>query len=717
MQTVLIDYQGNISDLRTTSPFLYPLMRDKKLKLFLSKTDNIGKQGLEEITKGVILHLQRNQIKDWQAIILINIQDKEIINREKDKFAGRLGNQLHLLNRDFLSVLQKERLMPDKVIVLVLDDLKRRQIDGAPVDKISQIEWELDTKGYLPEPIDDIPYLFTLSDFENMDKSFSLELDLSKENIDSFEGLTGEIQDRINTTIKELKKNIDVLLKKKKENIPKTEVAGTFTGIDNYKLDEIEEKFSYELTRIKDTNINRFHNFQPSYILKKVLFETLSIKSLSNDNYICIRFSFLDHGSVSHIWKLMELSFLIIFLIDESEDLDEKFDRTTEKYLYLEDIKIDEKKFKEVLLNYQKHLEINKEDVNKLLKKPLSADIELTNPDHCKCEYGIQEDSIERNSVFQLDYWDAWVDKINKIFDEKIKEADEQIKECRESISNRYGSKIKANYILEEKIKKFKEEKERLQKDLASKEFRDIKNNWYIEIKNINDSVRDIFIWMPKRGQIVATFLTMLTAFLIIIIPYLWCFINLNPDGILGCKKPVFYIPVLIVVLICILIYYVIKLKINIKLKQFFRQAALNAEDMMKKIVTDFNNNCEQISSLCKYQVAVKNLQVVTDKEIEKKIENEKLLFHEKELCTHIDWSKNFTHNFSCELNDYSNTIKLNHEISVMEGTIYSPLSYWKDYSNYSASIGTSNLGELTSKYLFAVDYIKISKDKAYSRD
>ncbi|NWQ42720.1 hypothetical protein MLOOGBEN_18620 [Bacillus sp. EB106-08-02-XG196] len=141
MHSIVINFGKKYEDWHLVEPFFYKLQNNNELTFYWEEEAPTSNPLFLPLVETMIEHLDRHRIKDWQLIILLNLDDE--LNR-----VLRLTTHLSKIRKDLLDPLKDKGFYPTQSILHLVDMIKRTS-NYAPIEEGLKRNWELDHYGYL----------------------------------------------------------------------------------------------------------------------------------------------------------------------------------------------------------------------------------------------------------------------------------------------------------------------------------------------------------------------------------------------------------------------------------------------------------------------------------------------------------------------------------------------------------------------------------------
>jgi hypothetical protein len=141
MHSIVIHFGKKYEDWHLVEPFFYKLQSSNELTFYWEEEAPASNPLFLSLANRMIEHLDRHRLKDWQLIILLNLDDE--LNRRL-----RLTTHLSEIRRDLLEPLKEKGFYPTQSILHLVDMIKRTS-NYAPLEEGLKRYWELDHYGYL----------------------------------------------------------------------------------------------------------------------------------------------------------------------------------------------------------------------------------------------------------------------------------------------------------------------------------------------------------------------------------------------------------------------------------------------------------------------------------------------------------------------------------------------------------------------------------------
>jgi hypothetical protein len=179
MHTVVIHFGKKYEDWHLVEPFFYKLQTQKQLTFYWEEEAISSQPLFLSLVDRMVEYLDRHRIKDWQLIILLNLNDQR--NRQK-----RLTTQLSEIKVNLLYELKDKGFYPLQILIHLVDMIKRNSA-YAPTDEVLRRYWELDHYGFIQTDQDGplTGNAFTLKEIKELDKEWGEAVKLQNVEVDT----------------------------------------------------------------------------------------------------------------------------------------------------------------------------------------------------------------------------------------------------------------------------------------------------------------------------------------------------------------------------------------------------------------------------------------------------------------------------------------------------------------------------------------------------
>lgn len=719
MHTIIVHFGKKYEDWHLIEPFFYKLQNHKQLTFYWEEGTNVPNPLFLSLVERMIEYLDRHRIKDWQLIILLNLNDER--NR-----LFRLTTQLANIKSNLLYPLRDKGFYPLQTVLHLVDMIKRNSDYSPKEDGLLRRYWELDQYGYI-NPGQNQPNIgnaFTLSEIRQLDSEWGEAVNLQGVTIDQpseefLEALL-EKSTRVTNYLTELYHKKRALYKNNRNRNDSD---------DWLSLDQLEAVYNDFI--IKMTNVCTYPlkptlmTFVPSKELSNSFKYHISIQSEIGDIRL-IRQEITQSSHRERIKGYLELSYFIL-TVSHHPNLIDRIDKGSSNVIK---VTLEEDRIEKLLKNYFVTL--------LKAKRQLEEQLVTDNQFHT---YRLQEDEFTPYTASSLEkvekgkllpkipkitrnFFDQWQDKLFKVEMNLSEREKELVRTSRAAIKKLNVLKRKNDFLEEEELVEINEYKQDLlqQIGVAHQQVIDSAPSlaeavvyWRKHVVGAKKKMDFLLQCLPNQRQLgVVSFLILFA----LMFPYLhtWVYSSSRQWGYYGL------VITLMVVLYTFSGYLLTKKKSHKPIGSFQDETRAFAEKMQQLQTdsqhkyNDYLNSLFQLFSLRKYVEKITAIGEI------KKESNMLLRYHLIKVEEFIQVSNRLLHilqidkEMPLEKNE-SRVPAIKYDKGVIDNPIYSPFQQQglldQDGRGIEVYLGSAR-EQYESTYMNELDKIRIQEDKVY---
>ncbi|MDN3015650.1 hypothetical protein PH210_05430 [Paenibacillus sp. BSR1-1] len=444
MHSIVIHFGKKYEDWHLVEPFFYKLQNHNEV-IFYWEEESSSERLYSSLVDRMIEHLDRLRIKDWQLIILLNLNDER--NRHL-----RLTTQLSEIRRQLLSPLKDKGFHPLQTLLHLVDMIKRNS-HYAPNEAELKRCWELDHFGCLES--DQLAFgmgnAFTKQEINKLDEEWGDTIQLQDIVLDQpdheFMLALKEKCDRVRSCLKQL------IIRKKELLVNLGEVQAHDYWMTSRQLEIVLEDFKNKLKQMMTPPLTQsLTNFSPSKELSSSLKFHVGIQSEIGD--IRLIRQEIDQSSQRERMKgYLELAYFLL-TICHHPSLIERMDKGSASVIQ---VTLEEERLEKLLKNYY----INLVKVKKQIKDQLLLQNQFHTNRFRDDEFApYTAAAIEKNRDFNpplskhpritYHFFDQWQDQLYKAETILLDRERELLRKSREALKKLNVVKRKNEFLEEE---------------------------------------------------------------------------------------------------------------------------------------------------------------------------------------------------------------------------------------------------------------------------
>ncbi|MEC1520430.1 hypothetical protein P9D43_00110 [Neobacillus niacini] len=720
MHSIVIHFGKKYEDWHLVEPFFYKLQNCNELTFYWEEEATASNPLFLSLVDRMIEHLDRHRIKDWQLIILLNLDNE--LNKKL-----RLTTHLSEIRRDLLDPLKDKGFYPSQSI-LHLIDMIRRTSTYAPIEEGLKRYWELDHFGYLQKspgwPI--VGNAFIQEEIKQLDEEWGEPIQLQDIILDQpsaefMEALEMKCE-RVMTC---LAKKID---KKKDYLLLRGEKPSHDEWMTKEQLDIVMEDFEKKIKQIRTLPLTpSLTNFTPSGELSSSLKYHVGIQSEIGDIRL-IRQEIIQNSHRERMKGFLELSYFLL-TISQHPKLVERLEKgstsviqislETEKlvtllnHYFMSLLKAKRQLEDQLLLQNQFHTNRFRDDEFSPYTAPSIEKVrEISQP-------------LSQNSEITYQFYDQWQDQLYKAETILMNRETELLKKSREAILKLHAVKRRNDFLEEEEWVEINDYKQDIQKKISNME-RDVIHSapgtsealskWKNFVTQAKNQMHFLLQLLPNQRQ----FLTVSTLiFLVLFIPFL------QMSGSFESTKVTAYfygIGLVVTLLVTYIGYYLTRQKSYQQIWKFQEKTYEYTETIYQMQVeaqhryNDYLNHLFKLFTLRKY---LEKLSLIGE---EKKEKNLLYRYHLIKLDEFVQTTNRLLHILQMNKESFSTKQDLRvpgikFEKGIIENPIYSPFQQLgvqgPNGNGIEVYLGSA-IEQYPTTYIHELEQIRIQEDKVY---
>jgi hypothetical protein len=720
MHSIVIHLGKKYEDWHLVEPFFYRLQNQNELTFYWEDEASASGPLFLSLVDRIVESLDRHRIKDWQLIILLNLNDER--NRRK-----RLTTQLSEIKQYILYRLRDKGFYPLQTI-LHLVDMVLRNSDYSPKDELLRRYWELDHNGYLSPGKSGFQSgnCFAADEIKQLDKLWGETVQLQNIVLDQpgeefMEGLQQK-SDRVTHYL-------IGLIDKKQELFRDADFETRFD--DWMTVSQLEIVLDDFLKRMKQINslplTSSLTNFTPSKELSSSLKFHVGIQSEIGDIRI-VRQEIVQSSHRERIKGYLELAYFLL-TISHHPKLIERMEKGSTSVIQ---ITLDEERLENLLKNYfvsllkaKRQLEDQLLLQNQFHTNRLKED-EFTPYTAASLEKMTGEDRpLVKNQKITAHFFDHWQGQLFKAETNLIDREKELLRNSREAIKKLNVLKRKNEFLEEEELLEINDYKQELVQQISTVHQEVINSApsmsealtlWRKHVNVAKKKMHFLLQQVPNQRQ----FMMMSTLiFIILLLPFVPMWLSNAP------REGALYHVVLVFVVLGLLTYtgyYLTKRNSHRPVWKFQEEIYVYTDNIYQLQVDSqhqynhYLNQLFQLFSLRKYHEKVSSIGE------EMKENNVLHRYHLIKLDEFVQVTNRLLHilQINKDQSDIKQEIRvpaIKYEKSVIENAIYSPFQQLGSLSLNGNGIEVylgSAREQYPSTYINELDQIRIQEDKVY---
>jgi hypothetical protein len=720
MHSIVIHFGKKYEDWHFVEPFFYKLQNSKELTFYWEEEAPASNPLFLSVVDTMIEYLDRNRMKDWQLIILLNLDDE--LNRRL-----RLTTHLSKIRRHLLDPLKDRGFYPTQTILHLVDMIQRTS-NYAPVEEGLKRYWELDHYGYLLKsaewPI--VGNAFCMEEIHQLDEEWGEPIQLQDIVLDQpgaefLEALEMKCE-RVMTC---LAKKVD---KKKDYLLLRGEKPGRDEWITKHQLDNVMKDFVNKIKQILTLPLTpSLTYFTPSRELSSSLKFHVGIQSEIGDIRL-IRQEIVKSSHRERMKGYLELVYFLLTIIHHPK-LIERMDKGSTSVIQ---VSLENERL-ETLLNHY---------FMSLLKAKRQLENQLLLQNHFHTNRFRDDDfspytaaSIEKrrdvhqpllkSSKITYPFFDQWQDQLYKVETTLFERENELLKKSREAISNLNVLRRRNDFLEEEELIEINDYKQDILQKIGVVQ-RDVIHSapgrsqalttWQDFVKKAKNQMHFLLQLMPNQQQF------LMLSILIVILLFFPFLHMLWSNGTAGVPAYFYAIGFVITLIVTYCGYFFTKRKSYYQIWKFQEKTDEHTENIYQMQVdaqhkyNDYLNHLFKLFSLRKY---LEKLSIIGE---EKKVQNLLYRYHLIKLDEFVQRTNRLHHILQMNKAPFDaqqelRVQALKFEKSIIENPIYSPFQHLgvQGLNGHGIKVYLgSAIEQYPSDYIHELEQIRIQEDKVY---
>ncbi|WHX98406.1 hypothetical protein [Neobacillus sp. DY30] len=719
MHSIVIHFGKKYEDWHLVEPFFYKLQNSNELTFYWEEAPASNPLFLSLVER-MIEHLDRHRIKDWQLIILLNLDDE--LNRRL-----RLTTHLLEIRRELLDPLKDKGFYPTQSIVQLVDMIKRTS-NYVPIEEGLKRYWELDHYGYLLKsnkwPI--VGNAFCEEEINQLDEEWGEPIQLQDIILDQpgtefMEALEMRCE-RVTTCLaKKIDRKKDLLLLRR-------EKMSHDEWMTKDQLDIVMEDFEKKIKQICTLPLTpSLTHFTPSRELSSSLKFHMGIQSEIGDIRL-IRQEIVQSSHRERMKGYLELTYFLL-TISHHPKLIERLDKGSTSVIQIS------------LKNEGLETLLNHYFISLLIaKRQLEDQLLLQNQYHTN---RFREDdfspytasSIERRrdvqqplpkgSKITYQFFDQWQDQLYKAETILIDRENELLKKSREAIKKLNVLKRRNDFLEEEEAIEINDYKQDILQQIgvvqrevidSAPGISEALSKWKSFVTHAKNQMHFLLQLLPNQRQYL---MMSMLIFMILIIPFLQM---LGSNDAAEVPAYVYGICFVITLFVTYCGYFFTKRNSYYHIWKFQEKTYEYTENIYQMQVeaqhkyNDYLNHLFKLFSLRKY------LEKLSQLGEEKKVQNLRYRYHLIKLDEFVQMTNRLLHILQMNNEPFPSTHEIRvpgikFEKSVIENPIYSPFQQLGvqvvNGHRIEVYLGSA-IEQYPSTYFHELDQIRIQEDKVY---
>ncbi len=720
MHSIVIHFGKKYEDWHLVEPFFYKVQNSNELTFYWEEEAPASNPLFLSLVDRMIEHLDRHRIKDWQLIILLNLEDE--LNRRL-----RLTSTLSKIRKDLLDPLKDKGFYPTQSILHLVDMIKRTS-NYAPKKEGLKRYWELDHYGYLMKstewPI--VGNAFCEDEINQLDKEWGEPIQLQDIILDQpgtefMEALELKCE-RVTTC---LAKKID---KKKDLLMLRREKMGHDEWMTKDQLDFVMDDFEKKIKQIRTLPLTpSLTYFTPSRELSSSLKFHVGIQSEIGDIRL-VRQEIVQSSHRERMKGYLELTYFLL-TISHHPKLIERLDKGSTSVIQ---ISLENERLETLLNHYflcllkaKRQLEDqlllqNQFHTNRFRDDDFSpytvASIEKRRDVH---------QPLSKSSKITYQFYDQWQDQLYKAETILIDRETELLKNSREAITKLNVLKRRNDFLEEEEWIEINDYKQDIlqkigvvQRDVihSAPGISEALSKWKNFVIQAKNQMHFLLQLLPNQRQ----FLMMsILIFMILFIPFL----QMSGSNE-STKVPAYFygIGLVVTLLVTYIGYYFTRRISHYHIWKFQEKTYEYTENIYQMQVdaqhryNDYLNHLFKLFSLRKY---LEKLSFIGE---EKKVQNLLYRYHLIKLDEFVQRTNRLLHILQMNKEPFATKQEIRvpgikFEKSIIENPIYSPFQQLgvQGLNGHGIEVYLgSAIEQYQSAYINEIEQIRIQEDKVY---
>jgi hypothetical protein len=720
MHSIVIHLGKKYEDWHLVEPFFYRLQNQNELTFYWEDEASASGPLFLSLVDRIVERLDRHRIKDWQLIIILNLNDER--NRRK-----RLTTQLSEIKQSILHRLRDKGFYPLQTI-LHLVDMVLRNSDYSPKDGLLRRYWELDHNGYLSADKSGFQSGngFTADEIKQLDKLWGESVQLQNVVLDQpgaeFMESLQQKSDRVTHYL------IGLIVKKQEQYRNAAGDRGYDDWMTYSQLEIVSDDFLKRMKQINSLPLtSSLTNFTPSRELSSSLKFHVGIQSEIGDIRI-VRQEIVQSSHRERIKGYLELAYFLL-TISHHPKLVERMEKGSTSVIQ---ITLDEERLENLLKNYfvslikaKRQLEDQLLLQNQFHTNRLKED-EFTPYTAASLEKKTGEERpLVKSQKITSHFFDQWQGQLFKAETTLIDRERELLRNSRDAIKKLNVLKRKNEFLEEEELLEINDYKQELVQQIATVHQEVIDSApsmsealtlWRKHVNVAKKKMHFLIQQVPNQRQFM-----MMSAliFLILLLPFVPMWLSNKPSEGAGFHV---ILALLVLGLLTYAGYYLTKKKAHQPVWKFQEEIYVYTDNIYQLQVDSqhqynhYLNQLFQLFSLRKYHEKVSSVGE------EMKENNVLHRYHLIKLDEFVQVTNRLLHilQINKDQSDIKQEIRvpaIKYEKSVIENAIYSPFQQLGlielNGNGIEVYLGSAR-EQYPSTYINELDQIRIQEDKVY---
>jgi hypothetical protein len=531
MHTIVLHFGKKYEDWHLVEPFYYKLMNQRKITFYWEEEAFASRPLILSLVERIIEQLDREQIKDWQLVILLNLNNE---SNRRWRLATHLGN----IRASLLEPLRDKGFYPMQTVLHLLDMLKRDS-HNAPMEEQLRRYWELDQYGYLRVNKEETVNAFTIAEMRQLEQAWGKSIELQNIVLDQ---PSHEFMETLENKCKQVRACLsDLISSKLKLYRNEWTINQKDDWVSPKLLIEIMNDFNYRLDKLKQLPISpSLRKYNPSYELANCLKYYVGIPSQMGD----IRLTRQEVTQNSYREKIkgyLELTYFLL-TISHHPNLIERIEKGSASIIQ---VVLEEERLETLLKNYYMSLhQANRDLEDQLLLQNRFQINRFSEEDFAPYKAAsLEKKTAEKwsHSIIKkvtptfFDEWQNQLSKAERIFTDRKKELERSSKEAIQKLN---VIKRRNEFLEEDDMVEITDYKQQLRQQIAGVEREVIESRpslsealykWKQQMTEAEKKMQFLLQKMPNRRQLS---ISSTIIFLILLFPFLESGLSVpSPNG------------------------------------------------------------------------------------------------------------------------------------------------------------------------------------------
>ncbi|MGB0840370.1 MAG: hypothetical protein ACPGXL_09530, partial [Chitinophagales bacterium] len=582
--------------------------------------------------------LENSAYVQWQVVFLTHIDQYQ-----NSAYSDSLSAKMLLIRKLFL---ENELLIskPKSSYFIVADHVNEDEtIPSIHLSKVYRNSWELDTKGFIHDPVQ---FFVAKPDIEQLDKIWKSKVTVNRGVIvsEGFHRLPQELQESVLSAITTISSRVGELLNPKKVDFSRFPVNRSLSYIDESLFKAIKKEFMTRLTNIKD-DPSRYNAFSPSKTLMSAIAQQIGV--FSNENrytFDFIRFPMqYSHEDILQRY-LLKLAILLTLIADEENivrDLPKEHNHVFK--LNLNDVQV-----KRVMQSYFEHLHNMESRLETQLNNEKPVRLQMRENEDCGCAETLNTKQMEalefeffkQNADMQR--WQSWNEEVKTDLKAHRREAQRKMQNCIGEMY-RHDAKVKTeevkkiNHKIEDLARKKGDLQEQVKHEFLTKK---IPVEWEAYQKEQGGRLK---FWLINRPTLRQVLIILSLSVVALGVP----FVNYQIAGEGSDINALYYALVaLLSIVLCLIAFFMARGKWMDRIEKLFLEVFHQARNIRTNVNDDFDRQKAYLDSLCQLNVVRTNHGSALEAQNEQNNRNVLIDHHRKKLDEHQNIAQKILHIF-----------------------------------------------------------------------